>query len=189
MIIGLLIVLTISYRQTIFAYPGGGGAYIVARDNLGDMPALTAAAALLTDYILTVAVSISSGVAQVTSAIPSLYPWRVELALVLVALIAIINLRGVRESGTIFAVPTYFFVVAMLGMLAFGFWQQSTGALGTVPNPQVFAETTQTLTLFLILKRVRQRVHCAHRRRGHLQRHHGVQGAAQQECSDRRWSS
>ena len=151
-IIGLLIVLTISYRQTIFAYPGGGGAYIVARDNLGDMPALTAAAALLTDYILTVAVSISSGVAQVTSAVPSLYPWRVELALVLVALITIINLRGVRESGTIFAVPTYFFVVAMLGMLALGFWQQSTGALGTVPNPQVFAETTQTLTLFLILK-------------------------------------
>jgi amino acid transporter len=151
-IIGLLIVLTISYRQTIFAYPGGGGAYIVARDNLGDMPALTAAAALLTDYILTVAVSISSGVAQVTSAVPSLYPWRVELALVLVALITIVNLRGVRESGTIFAVPTYFFVVAMVGMLALGFFQQATGALGTVANPEVFQETTQTLTLFLILK-------------------------------------
>ena len=97
MIIGLLIVLTISYRQTIFAYPGGGGAYIVARDNLGDLPALTAAAALLTDYILTVSVSISSGVAQVTSAVPVSLRWRVELALVLVALITIVNLRGVQR--------------------------------------------------------------------------------------------
>ena len=77
-IVGLLIILTISYRQTIFAYPGGGGAYIVAHDNLGDGPALTAGAALLTDYILTVAVSISSGVAQITSAVPSLYPFRVR---------------------------------------------------------------------------------------------------------------
>ncbi len=98
-IIGLLIVLTISYRQTIYAYPGGGGAYIVSRDNLGDYPALTAAAALLTDYILTVSVSISSGVAQITSAIPSLYDWRVEIALALIALITIVNLRGVKESG------------------------------------------------------------------------------------------
>src|SRR3990172_5982991 len=79
-IITLLIILTISYRQTIYAYPGGGGAYIVARDNLGEAPAQTAGAALLTDYILTVAVSISSGVAQMASAFPALYPWRVEIA-------------------------------------------------------------------------------------------------------------
>ena len=152
MIVGLLVILTISYRQTIYAYPGGGGAYIVARDNLGDMPALTAGAALLTDYILTVAVSISSGVAQVTSAIPALFPWRVELAIVLVAIITIINLRGVKESGSIFAVPTYFFIVMMLGMLGFGFWQETMGALGTVSSAEVFEETTQALTIFLILK-------------------------------------
>lgn len=105
----LLLVLTISYRQTIFAYPGGGGAYIVARDNLGELPAQTAGAALLTDYILTVAVSISSGVAQITSAFPALHPYRVELALGLVLLMTIINLRGVKESSTTFAIPTYFF--------------------------------------------------------------------------------
>lgn len=151
-IIGLLVVLTISYRQTIYAYPGGGGAYIVARDNIGDGPALTAGAALLTDYILTVSVSISSGVAQIASAFPAVFPFRVELALALIALITIVNLRGVKESGTVFAVPTYFFVVSMLGMLAFGFWQQSTGALGTVASSEVFEQTTQTLTVFLLLK-------------------------------------
>jgi len=151
-IIGLLVVLTISYRQTIYAYPGGGGAYIVARDNLGDGPALTAGAALLTDYILTVSVSISSGVAQIASAVPAVFPYRVELALGLIALITIVNLRGVKESGTVFAVPTYFFVISMLGMLAFGFWQQSTGSLGTVSSSEVFEDTTQTLTVFLLLK-------------------------------------
>ncbi len=151
-IIGMLIILTISYRQTIFAYPGGGGAYIVAHDNLGDAPALTAGAALLTDYILTVAVSISSGVAQIISALPDLYPFRVEIALGLIALITIVNLRGVKESGTIFAVPTYFFVGSMLATLAFGFWQQSTGQLSTVTDAETFTHTLQPLTLFLILK-------------------------------------
>ena len=151
-IIGLLVVLTVSYRQTIYAYPGGGGAYIVARDNLGDGPALTAGAALLTDYILTVSVSISSGVAQIASAIPAVFPYRVELALGLIALITIVNLRGVKESGTVFAVPTYFFVIGMLGMLAFGFWQRATGVLGTVAIQEASATTTQTLTVFLLLK-------------------------------------
>ena len=151
-IIGLLIILTISYRQTIFAYPGGGGAYIVARDNLGDGPALTAAAALLVDYILTVAVSISSGVAQITSAFPALYSWSVELALGLVALITIVNLRGVKESGTVFAIPTYCFVTLMLGMLVYGFWEQATGTLGVVTSSEVVEQTTQSLTIFLLLK-------------------------------------
>ena len=151
-IIGLLIILTISYRQTIYAYPGGGGAYIVARDNLGDVAALTAGAALLTDYILTVAVSISSGVAQMTSAFPTLFPWRVELALGMVALITIVNLRGVKESGSVFAVPTYFFVVLMLGMLGIGFWQATTGTLGTVPQTQLLEDTLVPLSIFLILK-------------------------------------
>ncbi len=114
----LLVVLTISYRQTIFAYPGGGGAYIVARDNLGELPAQTAGAALLTDYILTVAVSISSGVAQITSAFPALYPYRVEMAVGLILFMTVINLRGVKESSSAFAVPTYFF----LGMACFCCW-------------------------------------------------------------------
>jgi amino acid transporter len=151
-IIGLLIILTISYRQTIYAYPGGGGAYIVAHDNLGDGPALTAGAALLTDYILTVAVSISSGVAQITSAIPSLIPFRVGIALGLIALITIVNLRGVKESGSVFAVPTYFFVVSMLIMLAYGFWLQTTGQLTPVQSVEVFEHSTQPLTIFLILR-------------------------------------
>ena len=112
-IVGLLAIVTISYEQTIHAYPSGGGAYIVSRDNLGEMPAQIAGAALLTDYILTVAVSISSGVAQITSAFPALFPWRVEIAVALVLLVMVINLRGVQESGTIFAIPTYFFIVMM----------------------------------------------------------------------------
>src|SRR5512138_2436269 len=106
-IVGLLAILTFSYRQTIHAYPGGGGAYIVARDNLGELPAQAAGAALLTDYILTVAVSISSGVAQIISAFPALYPYRVALSVVMVFGIMVINLRGVKESGTAFAIPTY----------------------------------------------------------------------------------
>src|SRR5512134_1616651 len=112
-IVILLAIVTISYEQTIHAYPGGGGAYIVARDNLGELPAQTAGAALLTDYILTVSVSISSGVAQIVSAYPALVPYRVGLALAAVAVIMLINLRGVKESGTAFAIPTYFFVVMM----------------------------------------------------------------------------
>lgn len=151
-IVGLLIVLTISYRQTIYAYPGGGGAYIVARDNLGEGPAQTAGAALLTDYILTVAVSISSGVAQITSAFPQFYPWRVELALGLVALITLVNLRGVKESGSVFSVPTYFFVVMMFVMLGLGFWQYSSGTLNTVQSVQTIEKGVLPLSLFLLLR-------------------------------------
>src|SRR5215203_4540970 len=110
-IVMLLAIVAVSYEQTIHAYPGGGGAYIVARDNLGELPAQTAGAALLTDYILTVSVSISAGVAQITSAYPDLFPYRVLIAVIAVFFIMLINLRGVKESGTAFAVPTYFFVV------------------------------------------------------------------------------
>ena len=151
-IVGLLIILTISYRQTIYAYPNGGGAYIVAHDNLGDGPALTAGAALLTDYILTVAVSISSGVAQITSAFPVLYGYRVEIALGLILLITLINLRGVKESGSVFAVPTYFFVAMMLLMLSIGFWQESTGQLQTIPQPQVLEHTLLPLSILLVMR-------------------------------------
>src|SRR5512134_2386913 len=98
----LLIIVTISYRQTIFAYPNGGGAYIVARDNLGEVAAQVAGAALLTDYILTVAVSVSSGVEQITSAFQELIPYRVEMAVGVIILMTVVNLRGVKESGRIF---------------------------------------------------------------------------------------
>jgi amino acid transporter len=149
----LMIIVTISYEQTIHAYPGGGGAYIVARDNLGELPAQAAGAALLTDYILTVAVSISSGVAQITSAFPNLAPYRAIIAAGAVFLIMLINLRGVRESGKAFAIPTYFFVVIMAVTVALGFIRFFTGTLGTVPNPP---ETDMTLiigtvTPFLLL--------------------------------------
>jgi len=148
----LLIVLTISYRQTIFAYPNGGGAYIVARDNLGERPAQTAGAALLTDYILTVSVSIAAGVAQIASAFPSLAPWRVEVSVGAIVFMMLVNLRGVRESGTIFAVPTYFFMATMLGMLAVGFYQFATGQLHLVTGVHLARSAVQPFTLFLLLR-------------------------------------
>ncbi len=132
-IISLLAVLIISYRQTIYAYPGGAGAYIVARDNLGEVPAMMAAAALLTDYVLTVAVSIASGVEQLTSAFPGLREYRVPIACFLVVLMMVINLRGVKESGAVFALPTYFFIGMMILMLGVGFYRgYIAGDLGIV---------------------------------------------------------
>ncbi len=119
-IVGLLALVALSYRQTIFAYPGGGGSYTVAKENLGTSPGLIAAAALLTDYILTVAVSISSGVAAITSAYPSLAPHTVGLCFAAIALLMLVNLRGVRESGMAFSVPTYAFIVMMVGLIGYG---------------------------------------------------------------------
>ncbi len=145
-IITLLAIVTISYEQTIHAYPGGGGAYIVARDNLGELPAQTAGAALLTDYILTVSVSISSGVAQIVSAYPDLFPYRVWIAVLAVFFIMLINLRGVKESGAAFAVPTYFFVVLMVFTVGFGLFRYLTGSLGMVVDPPHF-ETHQIITV------------------------------------------
>jgi amino acid transporter len=137
-IITLLGIVTISYEQTIHAYPGGGGAYIVARDNLGELPAQTAGAALLTDYILTVSVSISSGIAQIVSAFPALFPYRVLLAVIAVLFIMMMNLRGVKESGTAFAIPTYFFVLVMALTVGFGIFRYFTGSLGVVMAPPHF---------------------------------------------------
>src|SRR5512144_2001944 len=134
-IVTLLAIVTISYEQTIHAYPGGGGAYIVARDNLGELPAQTAGAALLTDYILTVAVSVSSGIAQIVSAYPSLFPYRVYLAVGAVLLIMVVNLRGVKESGATFAIPTYFFLIVMAVTVGIGVFRYFTGVLGTVVYP------------------------------------------------------
>jgi amino acid transporter len=152
-IVTLLVIVALSYEQTVHAYPGGGGAYTVSRDNLGELPAQIAGSALLTDYILTVAVSISSGVAQIVSAFPSLFPHRVLLAVVLVLFIMVVNLRGVKESGSLFAVPTYFFVVTMFITVGVGLFRAATGTLGSVVDPP-HLEVLQTVTLvgpFLIL--------------------------------------
>ncbi len=149
----LLMILVFSYEQTIHAYPDGGGAYIVARDNLGELPAQTAAAALLTDYILTVAVSISSGVAQVVSAFPALYPYRVEIAVGMILLVMLINLRGTKESGITFAIPTYFFLILMFATVIMGFVRLFAGTLGPVVNPPALeTDLLQPLSLFLILR-------------------------------------
>lgn len=148
----LLVIVTISYRQTIYAYPNGGGAYIVARDNLGELPAQVAGAALLTDYILTVAVSISSGVAQITSGIPELYPYRVELAIGTIVFMTVVNLRGVRESGRLFAIPTYFFLSTMFLTLGIGLVRFAMGDLPTVTGVEPVHTGGHALTLFLILR-------------------------------------
>lgn len=148
----LLAIVTVSYRQTIYAYPNGGGAYIVAKDNLGELPALVAAASLLTDYILTVAVSISSGVAQITSAFPALIPYRVYIAVFVIILMTVVNLRGVKESGQVFAIPTYFFLGSIMLTLIVGFIQFLSGNLGTVTNVEAIHSTGEALGVFLILR-------------------------------------
>jgi amino acid transporter len=126
-IVGLLVLVGLSYRQTVFAYPNGGGSYTVARENLGVMPGLIAAAALLTDYILTVAVSISGGVAAMTSAYPALVPHTVLICSLSILLLATVNMRGVRESGAAFSLPTYAFIVMMLALLGVGGYRFFTG--------------------------------------------------------------
>jgi len=149
----LLVIVTVSYRQTIFAYPKGGGAYIVARDNFGELPAQIAGAALLTDYILTGAVSISSGVAQITSAFPGLLNYKVEIAVAVIFLMTIVNLRGVKESGQIFAVPTYFFLGTMAFTLVVAAFKFFTGSLGVVTDVEAMHRTAlDSLTVFLILR-------------------------------------
>lgn len=153
-IVALLVIVSISYEQTIHAYPDGGGAYIVSRDNLGEFPALIAAAALLTDYILTVSVSIASGVAQLVSAFPSLYEYRVVLAVVFILFIMLVNLRGVKESGTAFSIPTYFFIAVVLIMITTGLWRLITGSLGMVVDPpeiEFHGDAIAVITPFLLL--------------------------------------
>ena len=120
LIIGILLVVYFSYRQTIGAYPGGGGSYTVARENLGDRPALVAGAALALDYVLNVAVGISAGVGALVSAVPSLLPHTTAACLLILAVLTLINLRGLRDSGLAFMVPTYVFVVTLLVVLLVG---------------------------------------------------------------------
>ncbi|HET7456177.1 MAG TPA: APC family permease [Gemmatimonadaceae bacterium] len=132
-IVGLLLLVAISYRQTIFAYPGGGGSYTVAKDNLGTAAGLVAAAALLTDYILTVAVSISGGVAAIDSAYPALAPHAVLLCNAAILVLMLVNLRGVRESGAAFSVPTYAFIALMVLMIGTGLVRAYTAGHGAAP--------------------------------------------------------
>ncbi|MBL8080782.1 MAG: APC family permease [Anaerolineales bacterium] len=153
-IVALLAIVTISYEQTIHAYPSGGGAYIVARDNLGEIPALIAGSSLLIDYILTVSVSIASGVAQITSAFPSLYEYRVVIAVAFIMFVMVMNLRGVKESGVAFAIPTYFFVLMMLVTVGAGLFRFFAGTLGGVIDPPELESlhgTTSAIGAFLIL--------------------------------------
>jgi amino acid transporter len=150
-IASILAIVVFSYRQTIHAYPGGGGAYIVAKDNLGEAPALVAAAALLIDYVLTVAVSIAAGVAALTSAFPGWHINRVELTLAFVLVLMVGNLRGIRESGRIFSVPTYVFVASLLALVAAGAWRIVSGAAAPVAAPAPLPPAGETLSLFLLL--------------------------------------
>lgn len=145
----LLGIVAFSYRQTIKAYPKGGGSYIVSKDNLGNAPALVAGSSLLIGYLLTVAVSISAGVAAITSAVPALLPYRVALAVFFVVLITIINLRGVREAGTIFSAPTYLFIFSIMVMILIGVFRAVAGGETSSP-PLIMA--TQDLSILLVLR-------------------------------------
>src|SRR5438876_6959851 len=146
----LLAIVAFSYRQTIHAYPTGGGAYIVAKENIGSAAGLVAAASLLVDYPLTVSVSISAGVLAITSAFPQLDGYRVELCLFFLVLLTLGNLRGLKESGQIFAIPTYFFVVCIFALIAVGLYRYFTG--GIVPAEHVTAQQPmKPLTTFLLL--------------------------------------
>lgn len=149
----LLAIVATSYYQTIHAYPTGGGSYTVSKENLGVIPSLVAGAALLTDYLLTVAVSISAGVAAITSAFPLLLTFKVELALVAVAIVTLVNLRGLRESGRVFSIPTYFFVVMMYLLLGVGLARWLLGGLTPLPAPSpTELLANQQLGLFLVLR-------------------------------------
>lgn len=148
-ITGLLTIVALSYFQTIHGYPSGGGSYIVARANLGTLPGLIAAAALLIDYVLTAAVSLTAGVAAIASAFPALWPHRIILALLLLLIIALANLRGLRETGTLMAIPVYLFLFTYLPMLAYGvvrFLMGGPGSLAAAAPPP-----SEPLTAFLVL--------------------------------------
>ncbi|HEX5478607.1 MAG TPA: amino acid permease [Dehalococcoidia bacterium] len=151
-IAALLLIVATSYRQTIRAYPNGGGSYKVAMENLGVTPGLIAGASLVVDYTLTVAVSTAAGVAAVTSAIPALYGDRVLLAVVFVSLLTLGNLRGLRESGTIFAIPTYFFLVTFGIMIIIGLVRAAFGDLHAAPHQDAIAFGGSSVTIFLILR-------------------------------------
>jgi amino acid transporter len=151
-IAALIAVVVSSYRQTIFAYPQGGGSYIVTKDNLGTLPGLISGAALLIDYVLTVAVSVAAGVAALTSAVPALYDYRVIIGVGFVAAITVANLRGLRESGNLFALPTYLFISFVAVLIVYGLvrWAFGWDPTSHVPDPSIAA--VQDLSIFLVLR-------------------------------------
>ena len=152
----LLAVVVASYRQTCFAYPSGGGAYVVSKENLGRNASLTAAAALLVDYVMTVAVSVVSGVVAIISALPGLAPYAVQLSVGFVLLLALVNLRGVKESGTVFAFPTYAFVALTMLLLASGVYRALNGGVPEAGSAHLQLEHTAQVggvfTLLLCLR-------------------------------------
>jgi amino acid transporter len=151
-VIGVLLVIVItSYRQTVHAYPRGGGSYIVARENLGTVPGLVAAAAILSDYVLTVAVSITAGTIAFTSAVPSVAGHKVAVALLFVVVVALVNLRGTREAGLVFALPTYGFVAMVMLTLAVGF-VRCLGGCPAAPTSTLVLEEEGGVTAFLLLR-------------------------------------
>lgn len=151
-IIGLLTLLMLSYRQTIDNYPNGGGAYIVAKENLGVFAGVTAGAALSIDYIMTVAVSVSSGVAQLASAFTALSPYIVPISVVLVILLMLGNLRGIRESSKLFGLPAYLFIFAVISMIVVGFYKYFTGAPISEPSAPSNYYGTEAVSIILILR-------------------------------------
>ena len=143
-VVVLLAIVVTSYRQTIYAYPSGGGSYIVAHSNIGELPGLVAAAALIVGYILTVSVSIASAVDQLVSALPDLLSWKVPLGVGAIGLVTLANLRGIRESGSIFAAPTYVFLVAMYGLVGLGLVKLFMGDLVVPPPEDVHVEASSS---------------------------------------------
>ncbi|MGB8252994.1 MAG: amino acid permease, partial [Anaerolineaceae bacterium] len=148
-ITGLLVIVGLSYYQTIQGYPSGGGSYMVARENLGISAGLITGGALLIDYLLTAAVSLTAGVEAIASAFPFLWPYRVILALVLLGIMTLSNLRGLKETGTVMSIPVYLFLFAYIPMLGFGIYQLLTGG-GTL-LAAVAPPATSSLTLLVIL--------------------------------------
>ena len=148
----LLLVVVTSYRQTVTAYPSGGGSYIVTKENLGILPGLIAAAALLTDYVLTVAVSIAAGAFALASLLPHAHLNRLTLSMVFLALVTLLNLRGTKESGLLFAIPTYGFVISILVMLVVGFARCTVGHCPDAETANSALKVTHSLSIFLVLR-------------------------------------
>ena len=156
LVIVLLAIVVSSYRQTIYAYPKGGGSYVVSRENLGRSPSLVAGASMLVDYILTVAVSVSAGVAAIVSAFQNLLPYRVELCIGFIIIVTLANLRGIKESGALFAPPTYLYVLSLASLIIVGLYKVYFQDLGPIDHSDAYAQELlsgqKTLTLFFFLK-------------------------------------